>query len=1095
MKSGHTGILPPLNSNSGKGIALSLPLPLPLALFISLLLCLGVARANSNQLPTQENLQFTRITADDGISHTAVQRIMQDSQGFIWVGTQQGLNRYDGYEFEVFTFSPDDPNSLSNGWIYDIHEDAEGNIWVATDGGLDLFDARTKTFTHFRHDPENPASLPSDSVRSIYQARSGDLWIGTRSGLSRWDGGENFTHILSFSQEVRTEIRTAVRAITESRDGRLWVGTQTRGLLAVEPQSGDITRFEYRKGKANSTGDRHVRTLMVDNEDIIWIGMQSGGVARLDPATGEINRFSIDGSPEAVSSNRVSKIYQDRQGRIWIATQAGLNLWLPELKEFSRYQHDPANSYSLSDNMVFDVSQDEGNVIWVGTFNGISKWNSEIATFAHIDRQESRTNTLSNDKISSFAEADDSAIWVGTIGGGVNRWNRNSGQFDYFRHIPGEATSLADDLVMALLQDTQGRLWAGTMRRGLSRMTDEAGVFENFSHNPEDPSTLSSDAVSSLLQDSQGRIWVATYGGGLNKYVGEGRFQRYPGRSGEAYEFPSYLLADIEEGLDGDLWLANDGGGLIRFNPDSEQVLVMQHDENNRNSISGNHIICLLQTDTALWVGMRDTGLNRYVDGRWTHFSYADGLASNAIYGILEDAQKRIWISHSKGVSMYDPGLNRFTNYTTIHGLQGNDFNNGALLKTTDGNLLFGGTNGFNIFDPAEIHGNSHTPPVKLTRFTKFNREAELDVPAYEVDHIELNYDDYVVGFEFAALDFTEPAKNQYRYMLEGFDREWVDANNVRQVTYTNLAAGGYIFRVQGSNNDGVWNTDGLAISLDVAPPLWATWWALVLYIMLLLVLVYVAAHTYRAKLHRDEQRRYSEQLERLVAERTGALETEISGHKAAQEELSRSLQEKEVLLKEVHHRVKNNMQVISSLLNIQADTVMDQRFVHLLTESQQRIKSMALIHENLYRSDSLLEINFHEYIEMLANGLLRFYRFEDLSVSLELDVVDVFLDIDTAVPCGLIINELVSNSLKHAFKGRTGTGLISVSFVKTKEGDYCFSVADNGIGIPADMNIENSTSMGLEIVRILTEQLDGSWTYMSNSGTEFIVKFPGKNK
>ena len=601
--------------------------------------------------------------------------------------------------------------------------------------------------------------------------------------------------------------------------------------------------------------------------------------------------------------------------------------------------------------------------------------------------------------------------------------------------------------------------------------------------------------MSSLLQDSKGRIWIATYGGGLNKYVSEGRFRRYPGRSGEAYDFPSYFLVDIEESLEGELWLASDGGGLIRFDPDSEEVQLLQHEENNQNSLSGNHIICLLQTSTALWVGTRDTGLNRYADGNWQHFNYRDGLPSNAIYGILEDEYQRIWISHSKGVSMYDPATDQFTNYTTIHGLQGNDFNNGALLKTRDGKLLFGGTNGFNIFDPADIHGNSHNPPVKLTSFTKFNKEVELDKATYKLDHIDLNHDDYVVGFEFAALDFTDPTKNQYRYMLEGFDREWVDANNIRQATYTNLAAGRYIFRVQGSNNDGVWNTEGLAISVNVAPPMWATWWALMLYVMLLLALIYVAAQTYRAKLHREEQRRYSEQLEKLVAERTGALETEISGHKTAQEELSRSLQEKEVLLKEVHHRVKNNMQVISSLLNIQADSVMDSRFVDLLTESQQRIKSMALIHENLYRSDSLLEIDFHEYIEMLANGLLRFYRFDNLSVQLELDVVDVYLDIDTAVPCGLIINELVSNSLKHAFEGRTGTGKISVSMVKTKDGDYCFSVADDGIGIPEGMNIEDSTSMGLEIVRILTEQLDGSWTYLNNNGTEFIIKFPGKNK
>jgi two-component sensor histidine kinase len=263
---------------------------------------------------------------------------------------------------------------------------------------------------------------------------------------------------------------------------------------------------------------------------------------------------------------------------------------------------------------------------------------------------------------------------------------------------------------------------------------------------------------------------------------------------------------------------------------------------------------------------------------------------------------------------------------------------------------------------------------------------------------------------------------------------------------------------------------------------------------MVAIGVVYGTAQAYSVRLHREEQRRYNEQLEALVAERTAALESEITGHKTAQQELSRSLREKEVLLKEVHHRVKNNMQVISSLLNIQADSIMDKRFQTLLTESQQRIKSMALIHENLYRSDSLLEINFHDYIEMLTNGLVRFYRFDRLAISLHLEVDDIYLDIDTAVPCGLIINELVSNSLKHGYHGREGDGHIHVRFKESEDGEsYRFSVKDDGNGMDESIDLENSSSMGLEIVRILTEQLDGSWAYSSSGGTEFTIDFPRK--
>ena len=1055
---------------------------------------LSTTAALAQQLPDDLQIFFDRISADDGISHTAAQRIMQDSEGFIWIGTQQGLNRYDGYKFEIFNYLPDDARSLSNGWIYDIFEDSDGQIWIATDGGLNLFEPSSRTFRHFRHNPEDPRSLPDNSVRAITQSADGNLWVGTHGGLSRLDPDGGFSHFLVQQTASNTESRPGVRALESDDNGVLWVGMPSQGLIRLDTGSGAITHHDFAGDQPNAEGDNYARVILQASDGTIWVGSQAGGISLLHE-DGRVTRLRHNpDDANSISSNRVRSIYEDNQQRIWVGTEAGLNLWLPEQSAFRHYRHDPANPYSLSDDTVYDIWQDEGNVLWVGTFNGVSKWNSEIAAFVHVKRDEAGETTRSNNKVSSLAEDAEGNIWIGTTGGGINHWNLGDNSFVTHTANERDDTSLADNLVMSLLLDDAERLWVGTMRRGLSRMEGESGQFTRFSYDRNDPTTLSSNAVSAMLQDSRGRIWVATYGGGLNRYTGDGRFQRLPSSNDPAYEFPSYFLVDIEESLDGKLWLASDGGGVLQFDPETERVTAMQHSASSSNSISGNHIICVLQTESGLWVGTRDTGLNLYRDGQWTHYNYLDGLPSSIIYGLLEDEQGRIWISHSKGLSNYDPGEAKFTNYSTIHGLQGNDFNNGAYLRTRDGKMLFGGANGFNAFYPADIQVNTHQPPVRLTGFTKFNREVPLEKPVYELDSIKLNYDDYVVGFEFAALDFTDPQKNQYRYMLAGFDREWVSTNGIRQATYTNLGPGRYTFRVEGSNNDGVWSQERLSIDLEVTAAPWATWWAMALYTMVAIIVVYGAAQAYSVRLHREEQRRYSEQLEALVAERTSALENEITGHKTAQQELSRSLQEKEVLLKEVHHRVKNNMQVISSLLNIQADSVMEDRFVNLLTESQQRIKSMALIHENLYRSDNLLEINFHDYIEALANGLLRFYRFDNLAIRLELDVVDIYLDIDTAVPCGLIINELVSNSLKHAFTGRTGDGLISVVFNASADGNsYRFSVTDNGNGLPDDLEIENASSMGLEIVRILTEQLDGTWSCRSSGGTEFTIEFPRK--
>ncbi len=1058
-------------------------------------LCLFTATAAARDvLPTSLDKELLRLSADDGMSHTSAKRIIQDSLGFIWIGTQQGLNRYDGYTFEIYNHIPNEPSSLSNSWIYDIFEDQAGRIWVATDGGLDLFEAHSRSFKHFRHDPNDPGSLPHNSVRAIFQDRDGTLWIGTRLGLSRMNDDGRFSHIISFSLDSESDIRPGVRDITEDEHGHLWIGTQTEGLIRLDPESGERVEFAYATENISADSYRYVRSILIDNTGTLWAGTLSNGIALIDM---DGNSRRIKHNPDdknSLSSDRIWRIFQDKQNRIWVATDRGLNLWLPDIQGFHHYRHDPSKPGSLSDDLVYDIAQDSGNVLWVGTFSGVSKWNIEINTFAHVKKDDSATSTLSNDRVSSFAENSDGRIWISTIGGGLNLWDVTENSFEQFLADPEDEQSLIDNVVISTLYDRENRLWAGTMNRGISRRDPETGRFTHFQFDQSDPESLSSNAVASMLEDSQGRIWIATYGGGLNRYLGEGRFRRYPSKRESNPEFPSYFLVDIEEGLDGKLWLASEGGGVIRFDPDTEAVEVLRASPDDPNSISGNHIISLLQTENALWVGTRDTGLNHYANGQWQHYDYDDGLPSSAIYGLLEDRQGRIWISHSKGLSSYAPVTETFTNYDTIHGLQGKDFNNGAYLKAADEKMLFGGSNGFNVFYPEQVQVNRHKPPVRLTRFSKFNREFQLDKPPYELENIELSYDDYVVGFEFSALDYTDPAKNQYRYMLAGFDREWVSANGVRQATYTNLGPGDYTFRVQGSNNDGLWNEQGLSIGVSVAPAPWATWWAMALYTMVAIGVVYGTAQAYSVRLHREEQRRYNEQLEALVAERTAALESEITDHKTAQQELSRSLREKEVLLKEVHHRVKNNMQVISSLLNIQADSIMDKRFQTLLTESQQRIKSMALIHENLYRSDSLLEINFNEYIDMLTNGLVRFYRFDRLAISLELDVDNIYLDIDTAVPCGLIINELVSNSLKHGYEGREGEGHIRVCFKECDDGQrYRFSVTDDGNGVDDSVDLETTSSMGLEIVRILTDQLDGNWRYSGDNGTEFTIDFPRK--
>jgi PAS domain S-box-containing protein len=961
--------------------------------------------------------------------------------------------------------------------------------------------------------------------------------------------------------------------------------------------------------------DNYVRDVMEDSAGNLWVSTTNGGITLYHPEKGTVKIFTYDKDDDSsLAANRVRSMLLDDSGDIWIGSDGGLNLYNSESGRFTRYANDQTDVHSLGDDTVIELFQDVGGVIWVGTFNGVSKFNAETSSFPRF-RQDGQSGGLASNAVASFAEGVDDDVWIGTFNG-LNKWDGISGEFS---HLSAKDVGLNDDRIMSLYKH-DNMLWVGTMIGGVNLLQDDK-LIAIMAHDPLDPTSISSNAISRIYVDLHDNVWVTTYGNGVNRYLGDGKFKRYP--TGQANgEFSELKTVDIIEADDGRLWIATDGGGIVVLNPNSGETEVYRHDSADDRSISSDNVISLLNEDGVIWAGTRDRGMNRFVaeSGTFKRYTRSAGLASDLVYGMLGDEDGKIWVSGGKGLSVLDPVTGRVQIYDSTHGLQSDDFNSGAYLKLSDGSFLFGGNSGFNAFYPSRIHGNSYIPPVRITQFSKFNQPVVLSVPVYRSDSIDLNHNDSVIGFEFAVMDFTSPRKNRFRYKLAGFNDSWIESNDSHQVTYTNLDAGDYVFLLQGANNDGVWNQSGTSIQVKVNPPIWATWWAYCIYFAIALILVYQGLKANELRLRREAEKRYSDRLQlyiesleeatdsvliadanknlmysnnaiemilgvspaqavgrsimsllfsdaadasmarvglrqngrwhgevqsrrgneqvtteitiaavhddndnetafvsiardvtdrkkveaeleghrvnlqALVDERTTALKYEISENKAVQRELANSLKEKELLLKEVHHRVKNNMQVISSLLNIQAETVADSAFTELLGESQQRIKSMSLIHENLYQSDNLLEIDFEDYINMLANSLHRFYSVPGVIVSLDIQVDNVALDIETAVPCGLIINELISNSLKHAFKGREGKGQIYVHF-RSVGCQYVLTIGDNGGGLPKDFSLDSTSSMGMEIVTILTQQIDGKLNFENNEGAHFEIAFPRKEK
>jgi|TARA_B100002003_G_scaffold251790_1_gene297581 PAS domain S-box-containing protein len=1157
-------------------------------------------------LADQRNLMFDHLDTSHGLSNIWAKTLIQDHNGFIWIGTEEGLNRFDGYRFEHFFHRFDDPNTLSGDYIWDLLEDRNGNLWVLTANGLNRFNPQDGNFERIVHSVESRTGGNHDNGRELLEDSAGHLWIGSEEGLCRMESDGSFSHFIHDPVNPNSIGEGFIRAILEDSKGRFWVGTDKGGLSLLDRDSGTFFRYSHDPDDPQSLSGSSVRFILEADDGLLWVGTYTGGLSILNPETGRFTRWRHDPYDiSTLSTDRLKAIVQDKQGHIWIGTGVGIDLWRPESKDFQRFSVDPGDAGGTRANEVMDLYQDDGGVIWAGTVNGISKWNANITYFPHTKHQSGKSNGLLSDSITSFAEDGLGNIWIGTEQG-LSRWDKQSG---HFSHIRSGERGLSGEYVMSLLSDSQARLWVGTRHEGLNLLLPGTTDFQVLHHD-----------ATRIYEDSRGIIWVATYGDGLLRYNEDGSFSRYPESLQQGYEFSDLKVLDIVEDEDGILWLATQGGGLTRFQPASGKTTHLRHQPEDSRSLSSDKTLTLLRTEDSIWVGTMDEGLNRFnaKTGSFTHYDKTDGLSSNVVFGLLEDNMGRIWVSGGYGLSVLDLQNNQTFVYDTTHGLQNSDFTHLAHLKTSDGNFLFGGFNGFNAFDPLKTRANTYVPPVKLTRFTKFNKSFDLGVPPHEIKSLQLDYSDYVIGFEFAAMDFTAPQNNAYRYMLDGFDRNWVEARDVHQATYTNLPAGNYTFRVLGSNNDGVWNDEGLTIDINVSPPLWATWWAYTGYLLIAVALLYRFQQAQAERLKREAEKRYNERLqlyiesleeasdcvliadanqqlmyannaisalmgiepdsargqpmldllfhserdaanatvglttdgrwhgevnnqrgqekytaettlatvkdsndnpiayvgiarditdrklteaelanyrrnlEQLVDDRTEALSREVVEHKSARENLANSLREKELLLKEVHHRVKNNMQIVSSLLNIQAESVEDNRFTSLLKASQQRIKSMAMIHENLYQSESLVEIDFHDYIQSLANSLCRLYTSPGITIHLDIGVDDVNLDIDTAVPCGLIINELISNALKHAYDDHVGSGTIGVYFRKTN-GCYELTICDDGRGMPEDFDFNNTQSMGMEIVCILTEQLEGEIEYHRGKGSRFTIKFQGR--
>ena len=839
-----------------------------------------------------QSIRFERLTLEDGLSQVSINCILQDEKGFMWFGTQDGLNRYNGYGFVIHKHDAFESLTMSNSYILSIFEDQDGITWIGTEGGLNKFDSRTEIFTRYMYSFKEVRSLSSRRVQTIYESPSkpGILWIGTEDGLYRFDTGkEKFEHYRNdpnldtdLNNDNITQIYEAL-----SKPGILWIGTE-EGLHMFDPENEKYVLYLHDPENRNSLNHSHIRVIYEAPSlpGVLWIGTERG-LNRFDLKKKRFVHIKNDPDDQkSLSHSHVRCIFESKSdpGILWIGTfGGGLNRIDLKNGQCLHWKNEPADPNSLSDNFIVNIMEDQSGVLWIGTEGGgVNKITHVAKNFNLYRNQINNPHSLNNNHVRSICESsvEHDVLWVGTYGG-LNRIDRKKKRVDHFTHDPENPGSISSNLIRIVLEDSSGRLWIGTYNAGLNMFDKKRKKFIHYKHDPDDPESLSHNYVRTLFEDSSGLIWAGTVGGGLNKFDPKiKKFKIYRPDPADPNSLSSNRVYSICEDRDGFLWIGT-ASGLNKLNPVTEKFTPYLYKHDNIKSLSNNLVMSVyIDRKGIIWLGTYGGGLNRFDPSEkvFNRYTQREGLPNDVIYGIIEDNSGNLWLSTNYGLSKFNPDKETFKNYDSKDGLQSNEFNSGAYHKSKSGEIFFGGINGLTAFYPEEITDNPFIPPVFITDFQISNKSVPIKKEIFgnvvlkksiiETQEIHLSYKIRVFSFEFTALNYICPEKAQYAYIMEGLDNDWNYVGDRRFATYTTLPPGNYMFRVKGSNHDGVWNEEGVSLRIKIIPPFWKTWWFYSLSVILGVLLVF---GIYRLRVRQLRIRK--EELESLVEERTYQLE------------------------------------------------------------------------------------------------------------------------------------------------------------------------------------------------------------------------------
>lgn len=813
--------------------------------------------------PQNGDLKFMNLTREQGLSNSTVEAICQDSKGFMWFGTDDGLCRYDGYNITIYKNNQSDSNSISGNFIGSLFEDGKQRLWIGVNEGLNCFEKTTNTFIRYKNIPGHPFVISSNDVNCIYGDRSGNLWVGTAGGLDLFI--YDSVYFKHFRPAINGIPSDNINCVFEDRKGNLWIGSN-EGLALFDRKRREFISFKDKSSVISGLNSLSITGLQEDFDGNLWIGTMEDGLFMLDVLEKTLISFRHHkDQPSSISSDVIKSMLVDRKGNLWIGTEnGGLSLWEPDKRSFLHFKNDPDKPFSLSQKTASAIFEDRQGNLWIGTHRGGINLYSPNAYKFNMYTQGPTQHNISFKDVKTFFEDDQGNIWIGTDGGGLNIWNRKKDTFTNYRYDPKNPNSIGSDAILHIMKDRRGNIWIGTWGGGLNLYNPSTGTFSRYLNSPNDASSISSNNIWRIYEDRRDNIWVATFYGGLNILDPKTRkFERIIYNPSDRKSFWGNNVVSINEDKSGNIWLGTEDGGLNCYDPSNKHFShYFYKSQNGIIQVEGNLRVIFPDSKGRLWIGQKGLYFFNPETDTFDLFKSGSGLENEIIQGILEDNNGSLWISTNNGLVKLNPEIGSFKRFTDADGLQGLEFGPNACLKTTTGEMLFGGFKGFNIFNPNNIRSNTDPPPVYITDFQIFNKSvipgkkgSPLRQNINETKEIHLSYSQRSFSFEFAALNYISSGKNQYAYYLDRFDKTWNYVGGQRRAIYTNLDPGDYAFHVKASNNDGIWNELGASIRVIITPPFWMTWWFRVLVVVLLLTVIYLVFY-YRKKI---ELRKFEE--------------------------------------------------------------------------------------------------------------------------------------------------------------------------------------------------------------------------------------------